>query len=131
MMLCFVCCGIWCFWWQLVRLKSSLQVVKWLNIILISVYSTNCLGVLDCQKQGGHAVLEHYVLATELWVHVSRLPMLHLDNDQWKNFILNILLLMGGDATQIFSSILLLHALRTLDRNCTFQNNPRLHFCSL
>ena len=24
-------------------------------------------------------VLEHYVLATELWVHVSRLPMLHLD----------------------------------------------------
>ena len=64
----------------------------------------------------------------ELWVHVSRLPMLHLDSDQWKHFILSILLLMGGDATQIFSSILLLHALHTLDCYCTFQNNPRLSF---
>ena len=64
----------------------------------------------------------------ELWVHVSRLPMPHLDSDQWKHFILNILLLMGGDATQIFSSILLLHALHTLDCYCTFQNNPRLSF---
>ena len=29
-------------------------------------------------------VLEHYILAMELWVHVSRLLMLHLDRDQWK-----------------------------------------------
>ena len=36
-------------------------------------------------------VLEHYILAMELWVHVSRLPVLHLDRDQWKHFILNIL----------------------------------------
>ena len=64
----------------------------------------------------------------ELWVHVSRLPVLHLDSNQWKHFILNILLLMGGDATQIFSLILLLHALHTLDCYCTFQNNPRLSF---
>ena len=64
----------------------------------------------------------------ELWVHVSRLPMPHLDIDQWKHFILNILLLMGGDGTQIFSSILLLYALHTLDRYCIFQNNPRLSF---
>ena len=64
----------------------------------------------------------------ELWVHVSRLLMLHLDSDQWKHFILNILLLMGGDATNIFTSILLLHALHTLDHNCTCQNNPRLSF---
>ena len=71
-------------------------------------------------------VLEHYVLATELWVHVSRLPMLHLDRGQWKHFILNILLLIGGDATQIFSLILLLHALHTLGHNCTCKNNPRL-----
>ena len=70
--------------------------------------------------------LEHYVLAMELWVHVSRLAMLQLDRDQWKHFILNILLLMGGDATQIFSLILLLHALHTLGHNCTCQNNPRL-----
>ena len=42
------------------------------------------LGVLDCQKQGGHAVLEHYVLAMELWVHVSRLLMPHPDRDKWK-----------------------------------------------
>ena len=81
-----------------------------------------------CQKQGGYAVLKHYILATELWVHFSKLPMPHLDSDQWKHFILNILLLMGGDATQIFSSILLLHALHTLDHYCTFQNNPRLSF---
>ena len=33
---------------------------------------------------------------------------------------------MGGDATQIFSLILLLQALHTLGRNCTCQNNPRL-----
>ena len=71
-------------------------------------------------------VLEHYILAMELWVHVSRLPMPHLDRDQWKHFILNILLLMGGDATQIFSLILLLHALHTLGHNRTCQNNPRL-----
>ena len=71
-------------------------------------------------------VLEHYILAMELWVHVSRLPMLHLDRDQWKHFILNILLPMGGDATQLFSLILLLHALHTLGLNCTCQNNPRL-----
>ena len=127
-MLHFVCCGIWSFWWQLARLKSALQVVKWLNVVLLSVYSTNCLGVLVCQKQGGHAVLKHYILTMELWVHVSRLPMPDLDSDQWKHFILNNLLLMGGDATQIFSSILLLHALHTLDCNCTFQNNPRLSF---
>ena len=99
-----------------------------LTIILLSVYSTNHLGVLVCQKQGGHAVLEHYVLAMELWVHVSRLPVPHVDSDQWKHFILNILLLMGGDVTHIFTSILLLHALHTLDCNCTCQNNPRLSF---
>ena len=64
----------------------------------------------------------------ELWVHVSRLLMPHLDSDQWKHFILNILLLVGGDATHSFTSILLLHALHTLDRNCTCQNNPRLGF---
>ena len=64
----------------------------------------------------------------ELWVHVSRLPVLHLDSDQWKHFILNILLLVGGDATHSFTSILLLHALHTLDHNCTCQNNPSLGF---
>ena len=64
----------------------------------------------------------------ELWVHVSRLLMLHLDSDQWKHFILNILHLVGGDATHSFTSILLLHALYTLDCNCTCQNNPRLGF---
>ena len=37
--------------------KSALQVVKWLNVVLLSVYSTNHLGVLDCQKQGGHACI--------------------------------------------------------------------------
>ena len=73
-------------------------------------------------------VLEHYILATELWVHVSRLPVPHLDSDQWKHFILNILLLVGSDATHSFTSILLLHALHTLDRNCTCQNNPSLGF---
>ena len=36
--------------------------------------------------------------------------------------------LMRGDATHIFTSILLLHALHTLDCNCTCQNNPRLSF---
>ena len=56
------------------------------------------------------------------------LYVLHLDSDQWKHFILNILLLMGGDATHIFTSILLLHALPTLYHNCTCQNNPRLSF---
>ena len=71
-------------------------------------------------------VLEHYILVMELRVHVSRLPMLHWDRDQWKHFILNILLLMGGDETQLFSLILLLHALHTLGHNCTCQNNPRL-----
>ena len=54
--------------------------------------------------------------------------MPHMDSDQWKHFILNILLLMRGDATHIFTSILLLHALHTLDCNCTCQNNPRLSF---
>ena len=78
--------------------KSALQVVKWLNVVLISVYSTNHLSVLVCQKQGGHAVLKHYILAMELWLHVSRLLMQHLDSDQWKHFMHNILLLMGGDA---------------------------------
>ena len=29
-------------------------------------------------------VLEHYVLAMELWVHVSRLPVPHTDQDKWK-----------------------------------------------
>ena len=91
-------------------------------------FSTNCLGVLVYQKQGGHAVLEHYILATELWVHVSRLPMPHLDSDQWKHFILNILLLMGGDATHIFTSILLLHALHTLDCNCTLKKKSQTKF---
>ena len=64
----------------------------------------------------------------ELWVHVSRLLVLHLDSDQWKHFVLNILLLVGGDATHSFTSILLLHVLHTLDCNCTCQNNPRLGF---
>ena len=64
----------------------------------------------------------------ELWVHVSSLLMLHLDSDQWKHFILNILCLVGGDATHSFTSILLLHALHTLDHNCTCQNNTRLGF---
>ena len=32
-------------------------------------------------KMGDHAVLGHDNLATELWVHVSRLLMLHLDRD--------------------------------------------------
>ena len=54
--------------------------------------------------------------------------MLHLNSDQWKHFILNILLLVGGDATHSFTSILLLHALHTLDRNCTCQNNLSLGF---
>ena len=31
------------------------------------------------QKWGEYAVLRHCELATELWVHVSRLLMLHLD----------------------------------------------------
>ena len=66
----------------------------------------------------------------ELWVHVSRLLVLHLDSDQWKHFILNILLLVGGDATHSFTSILLLHAPHTLDCNCTCQNNPSLGFFS-
>ena len=64
----------------------------------------------------------------ELWVHVSRLLVPHLDSDQWKHFILNILLLVGGDATHSFTSILLLHAPHTLDHNCTCQNNPSLGF---
>ena len=54
--------------------------------------------------------------------------MPHLDSDQWKHFILNILLLVGGDATHSFTSILLLHAPHTLDHNCTCQNNPSLGF---
>ena len=29
--------------------------------------------------------LEHHILATELWVNVSRLLVLHLDRDQWKH----------------------------------------------
>ena len=43
-------------------------------------------------KWGEHAVLRHDNLAIELWVHVSRLPMLHLDRDQWKHLfvMLNI-----------------------------------------
>ena len=73
-------------------------------------------------------MLKHYVSAIELWVHVSRLLVPHLDSDQWKHFILNIFPLMGGDATHIFTSILLLHALHTMDHNCTCQNNPRLSF---
>ena len=64
----------------------------------------------------------------EVWVHVSRLLVLHLDNGQWKYSVLNILLLVGGDATHSFSSILLLHAVHTLDHNCTCQNNPSLGF---
>ena len=61
-------------------------------------------------------------------MHVSRLLVPHLDSDQWKHFVLNILLLVGGDATHSFISILLLHVLHTLDNNCTCQNNPRLGF---
>ena len=35
---------------------------------------------------------------------------------------------MGGDATHSFTSILLLHALHSLDHSCTYQNNPRPGF---
>ena len=64
----------------------------------------------------------------ELWVHVSRLLVPHLDSDQWKHFILNILLLVGGDATDSFYSHQFYCCMfsHTLDRNCTCQNNPRL-----
>ena len=66
----------------------------------------------------------------ELWVHVSRLLMPHLDSDQWKHFILNILLLVGGDATHSFYSHQFYCCMfyHTLDCNYTCQNNPRLGF---
>ena len=125
-MLHFVCCGIWCFWWQLVRLKSALQVVKWLNIILISVYSTNRLGVLDCQKQGGHACIRALHLGNGITGACFQAPHAAPGQRLMETFYTHILLLMGGDATQLFSLILLLHALHTLGCNCTCQNNPRL-----
>ena len=34
-------------------------------------------------------IIEHHVWETELWVHVSRLLMLHLDRDQWKHTWVN------------------------------------------
>ena len=71
-------------------------------------------------------VLEHYILAMELWVHVSRLPMLDLDRDQWKHFILNILFSLWEVMQPNFS--LLLHVLHAPDHYCTYQNNPRLCF---
>ena len=37
------------------------------------------------QKWGEHAVLRHDSVAAELWAHVSRLPVLHLDRDWWKH----------------------------------------------
>ena len=66
----------------------------------------------------------------EFWVHVSRLLMPHLDSDQWKHFILNILLLVGGDATHSFYSHQFYCCMfsHTLDHSCTCQNNPRLGF---
>ena len=42
-------------------------------------------GCFGCQKQGEHAVLGHDNLAMELWVHVSRLPVPHLDKDRRKS----------------------------------------------
>ena len=50
-----------------------------LRVLVLS--STNHLGALDGQKRVDMLVLEHYVLVTELWVHVSRLLMPHLDRD--------------------------------------------------
>ena len=95
---------------------------------------TKCHSVLTAwvfqfvKKIGWTCCIEALCFSNRIMVHVSRFLVLHLDSDQWKHFILNILLLVGGDATHIFTSILLLHALHTLDHNCTCQINPRLSF---
>ena len=92
-MLCFV------FLWHLMFLMAIDEAEKCLAGCRVTKRSFDkCLltaWVFWIVKTGGHAVLEHYILAVELRVHVSRLPMPHLDRDQWKHFILNILLLVG------------------------------------
>ena len=49
--------------------------------------STNPMGAFGLLKKNrvDMLVLEQYVLATELWVHVSRLLVPHLDRDRWKH----------------------------------------------
>ena len=88
--LLYLCYGIgvhvlWClmFLRAIGKAKSASRIVKWLTVILLSVYSNNCLGVWFI-KIGWTALYKHYILATELWVHVSRLLMPHPDKDRWK-----------------------------------------------
>ena len=80
-------CGLWhlMFLMAIGEAESALQVVKFDKSIFL-FYSTNCLGAFGVSKNRVDTlVLEQYVLAMELWVHVSRLPMPHLDRDQWKH----------------------------------------------
>ena len=58
-----------------------------------------------------------------IWVHVSRLPMLHLDKTDGNILYLTSFLLLGGDATQFLFFFFGKSLPHSLDRSCTFQNN--------
>ena len=59
--------------------------------------STSHLGAFDCWKNRvDMLVLGHYVLAMELWVHVSRLPVPHLDKTDGNILYLEFFSPSGG-----------------------------------
>ena len=57
--------------------------------LLSSLSSTDRMGILlvDPKFWEVGLIIEHYILAMELQVHVSRLLMLHLDRNWWKQLV--------------------------------------------